>query len=331
MGGLFRSLRAGILLARNTRPRPPGERNPRVLESRRSTAGVDYDLYEPRSHPTRTFVMVYGLTLKGERDPRLVNFSRCFAQSGLRVAVPDLAGLKSYRFDERDLAAIEALVSKLHSQYGGTIGITAFSLGAGLALTAASKPSLSGIVDPLLLFGPYYSLDDLLHTLVGNFNRTPASDDEWDDYIWIRLVLAYRSMDRLHLNHDEREELIALLGDYCLEPSLRRKRSFCDRLLRGRQGIDIASLIPEGRALERLSPLGKLETITSRVLILHDTHDRLIPPGHSGRICEALRSRDGGHAPRLLVTPLLSHVTARSAWRILDVFRILWIIGEIFR
>lgn len=330
IGCLARGFRAGLLLLRNTRPRPGGQENAQIVESRRSTVqGIEYDLYEPQSPPKKTFIMMAGLTLLGERDPRLVNFARSFAESGFRVAAPALPGLKTFRYEVDDLTAMIDLVTALNSRYGGAIGITAFSAGAGLALTVATDPTLAGIVDPLLLFGPYYSLPELWHTIVDRPSHTPASDDEWNHYIWIQLVLAFRVLDSLDLDQSEKSELIDLLENYCWEPSLERKKLFYEQTLKGQSAIHDQTL--DDQALQELSPCGKLGKLTSRVLILHDSHDPAIPPQHSKRIYDELCLRGIPGAQKLLVTPLLSHVTARAAWRVFDLFPILGIIGEIFR
>jgi len=292
--------------------------------------GIAYDLYEPAAAARRTFVLLYGLSLAGEQDARLVRLARAYLGSGFRVAVPSLAGLKTFRFDRGDKRAITDLVAHLHRRHGGRIGITGFSAGAGMALAAAADPAVADLIDPLMLFGPYYSLADLW--TAWQACDVPASNrgKDWDCFIWTRMVSAFRHRDSLGLAPDEERELVDLLRDYCTGTPLRRKREFYERVLRGRNVHLRNDAPPDERTLQELSPRGRMNHLSSRVLILHDSTDRLIPPDHSQRIVEELCRRRGPDAQKLLITPLMSHVSPASVWRILDALRIVRLVGEIF-
>ena len=76
-----------------------------------------------------TVIMIYGLTLLGEEDPRLVRFASSSAKSGLRVIVPILPGLKSMDICMDDLDIISQLASHLYEEYKKPIGLVAFSAG----------------------------------------------------------------------------------------------------------------------------------------------------------------------------------------------------------
>jgi pimeloyl-ACP methyl ester carboxylesterase len=329
---LGRGFKALALNVRNLSARSDGRESARYSESRRATgSGVEYDFYEPAEATGSPFVVLQGLTLQGERDPRLVNFSRALARSGIPAAAVELPELKACRFDRSDVDAIVDLVKELSSGSDQKIGIIGFSLGAGLALVAAADEGIADIVDPLLLFGPYYSLLDLRNTILEQKNIRLANDEQWDDFIWIRMVLAYRAIDSLELEDDDKKELIDLLTNFCHEPSLQRKMQFYERVLNNMDIEPLCHRFVEDNVIADLSPQGKLTSISGRVLILHDCYDNLISPGQSEKIMEELRSRRDGSVQRLLVTPILSHVTIRSVWKFLDVFRIMDIMGEIFR
>ncbi len=322
-----RSLRAGLLLLRCVGPRSGDG----LAASRRLTKEeTAYDLYEPAGTPRKTFILVYGMTLAGEKDARLTKVAQAFVKSGFRVAIPSLPGLKSLALEQGDLAAIGDLVTELHGQDGGKIGVGAFSAGAGMALTVAAQPAVAEMIDPLLLFGPYYRLSDLWARWPTQ--GKPASDrnKDWDCFIWTQMVSAFRNLASLDLEAGERQELVDLLRDYCTEPSLKRKRQFYQRVLRGRRLRGLADPPPDEHTLERLSPCGRMDGVRGRVLILHDPADYLIPVWHSEQIMAELRQRGMSDAQRLVATPLLSHVGLNLTWRILDVFRIVKLVGEIF-
>ena len=60
-----------------------------------------YHIYET-SGARKTILLLHGLTMTGENDPRLVRLARALARNGLRVVVPIFEHLKDYRFDPAD-------------------------------------------------------------------------------------------------------------------------------------------------------------------------------------------------------------------------------------
>ena len=334
-GTIRRYLLSARLLFDVIKKNDPEDRS-RVRSSRRTTAsGAKYHFYHSEKQCRKPFVMIYGLTMKGENDPRLVRFSRSFAKAGFHAAVPDLPGLKSFRFDDGDTRIIEDLIGALHSQYGKSVGVAAFSFGAGLALhlavkTAESKPSRP-VIDPLFLFGPVYSVPDLSARIGDLMSRLPSDDEEWDHHIWIKLILLYRNLHETGLDESQKRRLGELLYDYCeLSPS-ERKKAFLENRFDRETAIDCKDFLEDLDSFAKSMPVGSLHKIPSRVLLIHDETDGLVPPVHSERIYEELTKRGIPDGQRLLVTPLLSHVTGRSAWKPLDVFCIIRIFDEIFR
>jgi pimeloyl-ACP methyl ester carboxylesterase len=278
--------------------------------------------------------MLYGLTMAGEKDVRLVQFARAYAASGLRVAAPDLPGLKSFRYEPSDLALLEDLVLDLDAKYGGPIGLTAFSAGAGLALTLVTYPSLQDRIDPLLLFGPFYSFAELWARFLEQGSCAPASDREWDHHIFVWLVLAYRILDRLDLDAGDRSELVDLLARYCWEPSVEKKRRFYERVLKGHDLVGMQDQRPDGPVLSEISPCGRLAGVRCRVLVVHDRYDHVVPPDQSRRLYAELCLRDLPGRQQLLITGLLSHVSWHMGLELLNVpavVRLLDLVGELFR
>lgn len=324
---LVRGLKAGILFARTARPLPPAARRDRPGDWRMTTsAGTACDVYEP-SRPQKTFIAVHGVTATGERDPRLVRLSRLLAGSGIRVAAVELPGLKSLRFSDADLHAFHDLATALSARFGGPVGVIAFSFGGGVALAAAAGLH-AGCVDPIILFGAYHSLPDVLRHLDGVFEKLPRDDVWWDDFVYIRAIRAIQSADAVGLDDGIRSEILTFLASYCCEPSVAAKRRFFDRVLGnlpipGGHDFDPASL-------ERLSPAGRLGSLACRVVLLHDSSDRIIPPVHSERIFAELRGRRAG-SQELLITPVLSHVNPGNIHRLRDLLRFMSLAGEIYR
>jgi hypothetical protein len=85
----------------------------------------------------------------------------------------------------------------------------------------------------------------------------------------------------------------------------------------------------EAAALRLCSPDGRLASFPCRVDILHDPADTLVPPGDSQRILSELgATSDLGH--RLLVTPLISHVTPRYSLRLGEIVQVLDMFADLY-
>jgi fermentation-respiration switch protein FrsA (DUF1100 family) len=260
-----------------------------------------------------------------------VNFCRCLAGSGVRVAAPALPALKTCRFEERDLHILTGLIRELHEQEGPAVGLVGFSVGGGLALAAAAAEGARDGVDLAVVFGAHYDLDPVWQALVRKHQGGPPSDDgDWEDYIWLRLIMAYRRLPSLALEEKEREELIAVLSDYCDLPIAAKKKYF-EAAVKFHPELKELTGFDDAAVLSRLSPRGLLRDLKAEVMIFHDPHDLLVPAVQAQRLYEELRSRGTDGRQRLLITPLISHVNARATRHVMDVFPMLGMMGELFR
>ncbi len=326
-----RFVNALALLTRNLSPVNPAAVDACPAQSNRTERQTVYDLYEPNRSALKTVIVIHGLTLQGEKDHRLIRFSRALAGSGIRVAAIGLPGLKECRFAPADIHSIDDLVGFLFRRYQQEIGIIGFSLGAGLALVAAAESDIGNRIGPLILFGPYYDFRDVRRRIMEIKTMVPNTDEEWNNFIWIHLLLAYRVQESLPLESVQRTEIETFLTHYCHEPSLSRKQEFYRSHLADLRLSD-SRLYPEDEIVSAsISPAHKIRSIHGRVFLLHDQNDQLVPPVHSRRIYRELTARGLPDAQRLLITPLLSHVTARSSYKMIDIFPLLGILGEIFR
>ena len=305
--------------------------SPKIHPERRYTSqGHPYDLYEPSRPLHSTLLMVYGFTLAGEKEPRLIRFARAFTASGFRVVVPNLPGLKSFDLSKGDLERLIDMIAYLHNEFEGSVGMVGFSVGGGIALTAAVDPSLRGFVDPILLFGPHYSLPDLWFGLWRDKKSFPKTKEAWDDFIWWQLMLAYRQSKVLGFNAAEQLELVELLKTYCSKPSLGYKRKAYERFVQPHGLLDTQHEVVDPDVLECLSPRGKLARLPAQVFLLHDSYDLLIPPSQSQDMLTELQQRGIPYKERLVITPLLSHVSPRAVLNLPDLLAILDMIGELF-
>jgi len=331
-GTLVRGLHAGMFLMRNVIDRSSGAGNPWRRESHlHREAGIEYDLYEPVRNVIRTVIAVSGFTLKGEREDRLVHFCRALAASGVRVAAPALPAMKSFRFDESDLDIMIALIRELHEQEGSTVGLVGFSVGGGLALAASAAEETRNAVDLAVVFGAHYELGSVWRELVGRHQGPPPTHDrDWEDYVWLRMIVAYRRLPSLRMKDAEREEMLGLLASYCDLP-ITKKKAFFERVISPSSDLTELSGLDEPEFPAGLSPRGLLGNVKAAVMIFHDPHDLLVPVDQARGLYEELKSRGPEARQRLLITPLLSHVNAKASRRVMDVFPMLGMVGELFR
>jgi pimeloyl-ACP methyl ester carboxylesterase len=297
---------------------------------RETQYGHSYEIYGPQKPLRKIVLMVYGFTIAGEKEARLVRFAQSFAAAGFQVIVPILPGIKSINLETGDLDIIKDVMAALQNESDRSIGIVGFSVGGGLALVAATDPVFHGFVDPVILFGPYYSLPELWSDLWRKELLSPITDPEWNDFIWQQMVLAYREHCRLGFSTPELDELENLLQVYCFEKSLARKREAYERLIKPHGVLDPRSVPVDLDELEKLSPCGKLGKLPGRVLIIHDPQDPLSPCEQSKEIIAELQNRAYPDRQRLLISGMFSHVSPRGMLNLPDLVVILSIFGELF-
>ena len=316
-----RAARAAWTLARLPASRPAS-----VRESRCTTvSGTEYDLYEPRV-AKRALLVVHGLTTTGERDERIIAFARAFARAGFRVAVPVLAGLKALREDHRDPQALLDAAAAIRTRSGAPVPVAAFSFGTSIALVAASRPAARELLGSLVLIGACHALEDLWRRQT---DVPPDREDAWDDFIFAQLLLAVRQGPEV-LDDAEHAEATALLATYCESDDAGAKRAFWRRALAGKRLAERSVAGLDAHALTALSPAGKLDQVVSRVFIIHDPGDRLIPVEQARRAYAELKTRALRDGERLLVSPIVAHVNLRDLWRVPDIARLLVMLGMLW-
>jgi pimeloyl-ACP methyl ester carboxylesterase len=239
--------------------------------------------------------------------------------------------LKAYRFEESDLLILISLIRELQEREGGAVNLMGFSVGGGLALAAAAAEEVRHAVAVAVVFGAHYDLGAVWQDLVQKHQGGPPTNDiDWEDYIWLRMIMAYRKLSSSDMGNAEREEMIGVLASYCDLP-ITRKKEFFDRVMRPRRELTELAGFDDASVLARLSPRGLLGNLKAAVMVFHDPHDLLVPAVQAKRLYEELKSRGPDTRQRLLITPLLSHVNARATRRVIDVFHLLGMMGELFR
>lgn len=319
-----RDLNGARLFVRSLQSQPKLNIPPQTQKTRR---GNSFDLYARGDNPIKTIVPVYGMGLLAERDPRLNKFTQACLEMNTRVAVPHLPGLSSFQLESGDLEILLDLLTHLHAEYQQTISIIGFSAGASMALSACSDPAFADKVSSVVVFGPMHDIREVWQTLHRQDANREADEKELDEALWTQYVISYRNRDRLGLSEDENAVIAESLRRWSFDLPFETKRSFHLQTIAPLNLPSRRDLLMENDAFDILSPRGKLKGVQARVSILHDSSDSIVPPAHGQRILNEL-GNDGRH--KLLVTPLLSHVTIQVGRNILDALRIMNFLGELY-
>ena len=276
------------------------------------------DLYRPSDGDRHgAVVVVIGAAPRARTDPRAIRLARSTARAGVVVMIPELKHLLR---DEMVPEEIEALVEAfryLRGQEfvdGERVGYLGFSVGAGMALVAASDARISDDVAFFASFGGYYDLFDVIaavtsETITDNGQRKDWHPDEKTVRVLRRSLIHYVDdasdrdiLTRIFLEDDEsaRQEV----GE--LSPRAHLIFELLDNRDPDRAQELLAQLWPEDVAtLRRLSPSASIDGLRTELFIVHDRHDEFLPSVESRRLAEAARGQNDVHYAEL---DLFQHV-----------------------
>jgi len=263
------------------------------------------DIYRPADGGRHgAVVVIIGAAPQARTDPRAVRLARNAARAGVVMMIPELKHLLR---DEMVPEEIEALVTAfryLREQEfvdGERVGYLGFSVGAGMALVAASDPRISNDVAFFGSFGGYYDLRDVIAAVTSETITYNGQREEWhpDDKTVhvLRHSLIYYVDDpgdrdilsRIFLEDDQsaRQEV----GE--LSPRSRVIFELLDNHDPDRAQELLAQLWPQDAAtLRRLSPSASIDGLHTELFIVHDRHDRFLPCAESRRLAEAARGQN---------------------------------------
>ena len=290
----------------------------------------EYHVYYPRGKAIRTVILVYGMSIAGENDGRLLKFARACANAGLKVIIPHLPGLMEFRFARNDLQRLVEIASLTAQNNHENVGLIGFSTGGSYSLLLAKRPALSDKIGPIVLFSPIYDARELAKRLRAPPDPLPQTPKAWDQFYWTQYVIAFRNRKNLKLSEAEQGALYILLADWEAY-DLAVKSAFYKNHINPLHLFERSDLLDEGPALEQLSARGQLARVKSPVFILHDAADRVVPPDHSRRMHAELALRGVEFRQEVLITPWLSHVMLQNTGSLSELTKIVSFTAELFR
>lgn len=280
---------------------PPPQDVRRTVAPTPGDAGESGVLYLPDgASPAPGVVFVNGVVSGGWADPQVATAARSLAELGLAVYVPNLPGLRREQLTPRMLPALEKDVRWLAASPAvrpGGVALFGVSVGASLALVAAARPRLAGLLRGVVAVAPYARVRDLLRaatTGVGPGLRGAAAPFRPD--AWTRWVLA-RSVAGTVPDAASRAVLLGRLGPVPstdplapflsapptgLSPAAQAWWRLWGNRWPSRFAPLYAALPPDVRAtLRSLSPAGAIGDVTVSVVLAAPLQDTAFPPAES--------------------------------------------------
>jgi len=293
------------------------------------TGIVQARLYVPRNieHPP-AMVVVHGLHQLGMNEPRLVNFAKSLAETGVEVLTPQVDAIADYRVEPQSIDLIGASAQELAKRTGQQVGVLGLSFAGGLSLMAACDPKYSGNISFVAAVGAQDDVQRVEHYLVegqtrwpnGNALTTPPHEYGWliliyshpEDFFPAADVAGARDSLRLLLHEDvsgakQKAQQLSPDGRKLMDAIFDHHRElFRDRLL--------ADLDKHTSEAEAVSPHNHLANLQAKVLLVHGEGDDVIPPSETEWLARDVPAK---HLQEALISSAISHVSLEKqpGWR----------------
>ena len=303
------------LIMRNMTGRHTVKGPPREIRISIPSGEKPADAYEPlEARPHGTIMLIHGMTLRGQRDPRLQSLCRALAGSGYITISPNFA----------DVAALEVRCETIQDVIEtarevcedkrlcptGRLSLFAPSFSGGMALIAAAHPTLAARVNSVCTIGTLGHIDSTLQHLLGRENI-----DYYGMNIMFKNFLRYSVGDKRELikafdlaARDGSHEPETLQLPAHLETMTREDRELFERL-RNEPALRLEHLeriLPKMTdVIDAFSIVTQIDGMRAAVTLIHGEGDLVIPPSESRFLHE--RFTELGVTSRLEITPLVSH------------------------
>jgi len=265
-------------------------------------------------------VLVHGIQHLGIEEPRLINFARAIAESGVAVMTPQLPGIENYEISEGSIQTIGDAVRAFSEQRGGRkVGVIGMSFSGGLALIAAARDSVIPHVAFVVAVGAHHDLSRVAwFYATGAIRRPDGSLLHGPPHEYGPLVIVFGSLGDFFSEKDipvARETMRLLLYEDVAasrkkaeELSPEGRKLMEDLFAHEQSSLQPALLRNIQRnslRLAVLSPANQIDGLRVPVLLLHGKGDNIIPYTESLWLEHEIPP---GLLKQSLVTPLLSHV-----------------------
>lgn len=259
------------------------------------------DLYLPAGDGNHSAVLFFqGVVPGGRYDPRIVNLANGLARSGMIVMIPWSDTQTENRIITSDIDNLVygfQFLRQHESTNPEKVGMGGICVGASLSVVAAQDKRIRDHVRFVNFFAGYYDATDFVRA-IGSKSRY------YNNYVvpWDTDKLTYQIF-RNHLidgltNEADKKLLNRIFKDYeqvseSEMGSLTIEGTAVYGLLTGvpfdEVDVLIDQLSPKTKAfLHTISPSTNIDQLKARILIMHDSADRLVPSEESRRLVDGL-------------------------------------------
>lgn len=267
------------------------------------------DLYTGSNDRAPGVLLVHGVAPGGPRDPRMQQIATALGKMGRTVLAPSLA-IGDQRLDLADLQRIRDGIEHLAERTGRDISIVSFSFGAAFTLVALQEqPGIQARVSQLTTVGVYMELVHLLQGVTTGRVVSPAGElQEWSpDPEAGKIVTEYLAD---HVPGTGAAELVEAYEERDpdgLDPQALAIYELMTNTDPRRTAELVGALPPPlPQAVERLSPLSGMDSITVPVNAMHSRQDPASPPSESELMIQLLEPPAAGS---LTLVGSFGHVT----------------------
>lgn len=302
----------------------------RALDFPGSSGLIRAKLYVPQNipHPP-AMVVVHGLHQLGMEEPRLVNFAKSLAETGVEVLTPQVDAIADYRVVPESIDVIGKSTQELQQLVGGQrVGVLGLSFAGGLSLMAAADPKYAESISFVAAVGAQDDVQRVEHYLVEGQTQWPDGrtlTTPPHEYGWLILIYSHpenffaptdvagaRDSLRLllHEKPDEAKRLAQFLspnGQELMNQIFEHHRDG----FRNKLEADLESHSAEAQAV---SPHGHLQAIKAKILLVHGEGDDVIPPSETEWLAKDIPT---DRLQAVLISRAISHVSLerQPGWR----------------
>ena len=258
------------------------------------------DIYRPGGDGRHGAVVFFqGVVPGGRYDPRIVALGKGLARSGMVVMIPWSETQETHRIAVDDVDVLVRAFQHLRTlDYvdPDRVGMGGICVGASLAMVAAQDERIRSDVSFVNSFAGYYDAEEFAKAIGSRsrFGEGYASPWEPDKLTYgvfrDHLIEGVESEDDRRLLTQVYVEGKAAEGDLDqMTPGAQAVRNLLEGVPHEQVDGVVADLSPATATFFRdISPSTGIDNLEARVLIMHDTADKLVPPEESRRLAAAM-------------------------------------------